>query len=132
MHVLVICASAAVVAWLCWLAVVDQRTGRIPNRLVLPAVAGTVVVAVLVPAVGWSALMLAVPYLIAFASSAGGGGDVKLALPCGGMLADPFLALVAGLLAALVTAAQYAITRRSRRPHGPALVGCCTLLMLVR
>ncbi|ALG84733.1 A24 family peptidase [Gordonia phthalatica] len=130
--VLLVVAIALIAGWLLAVAVIDQRTGRIPNRLVLPAVAGTAVVALLVPAVGLSACVLAVPYLAAFACGTVGGGDVKLAVPCGGLLADPVTAVLAALLAAVGTLLVSLATKRSRHPHGPALTITTVLLMMLK
>ncbi|MBM7367816.1 A24 family peptidase [Gordonia hydrophobica] len=125
-------AAGVLVLWSVLVAMIDHRTGRIPNRLVMPAVAGTIGVAVLLPTVGLSAAALTVPYVVAFAVRAVGGGDVKLAVPCGGMLADPALALVAAGAAAVATLVVCAVTKRSRHPHGPALVGSTVLLMMLK
>ena len=127
----VVLSFAAVVIWLAAVAVVDQRTGRIPNRLIVPAVAGTAVVAVMIPAVGVSACVLAVPYAVAFVAGAVGGGDVKLALPCGGLLADPASCLVAAVFAALGTVVVCGVAKRSRHPHGPVLVLSTLAVMIL-
>lgn len=127
-----VAATALIGGWLVAVAAADQCTGRIPNRLVLPAVVGTAVVAALVPTVGLSACTLALPYLAAFATGTGGGGDVKLAVPCGGLLADPVWAVIAVLLAAVGALVLSFATKRSRHPHGPALVLTTVLLMMLK
>lgn len=66
-------ASVVVLGWLLVVADVDRRTGRIPNAVVLPAVVGTAAVAIVVPMVGVGAVVLAMPYAVAFALRGCGG-----------------------------------------------------------
>ncbi|NLG47484.1 prepilin peptidase [Gordonia sp. (in: high G+C Gram-positive bacteria)] len=126
---LLVVAWLLVGAWLLVVADVDRRTGRIPNTLVLPAVVGTAAVAAALPAVGGGAVTLALPYAAAFTVHACGGGDVKFAVPCGGLLADPLTALGAVLVAALIAATTTVVTRRRRVPHGPALAVATGLML---
>ncbi|WP_165943096.1 A24 family peptidase [Gordonia zhaorongruii] len=125
-------ATLLAVGWLLVLADADRRTGRIPNTMVLPACGGTVLVSGWVPAVGVSALVATTPYLVAFAARAVGGADVKLAVPAGGVLADPGLALGAVLVAAVMTAVICVASRRTKIRHGPVLIGAVLLLTVLK
>ena len=122
--------------WLAVAAGVDALTGRIPNRLVGGACAMTLLASGL-PAT-WAAasaalaaaLVAALPYAAAYGGGLVGGGDVKLAVPAGGLLADPVIALGAVVLASVVSGVACALAGERSLPHGPALVGA-VLGMLV-
>jgi leader peptidase (prepilin peptidase)/N-methyltransferase len=102
--------AAGFCALLVTLSVIDARYRIVPNRLVLPAAAGTLVVhTALDPSVEWllGALGGSVFLFVAvLAYPKGlGMGDVKLALLLGAMLGGAVsVALLLGLLAALVPA----------------------------
>ncbi|WP_228461521.1 prepilin peptidase [Gordonia spumicola] len=115
---------------LVWCAVSDARTGRIPNTVTLPAIGVVAVLATLEPAVAWGAAVCAAPYLIAFARRLCGGADVKLAVVCGGVLADPASAAAVVVGSAVITGCVLAVRRRTVVVHGPALVST-TLAWLV-
>lgn len=113
--------------WLARVAVHDARTSRIPNAYLWPA---PIAVMVMVPT---SLTLLAavvtatMPYLVAFLLGRCGGGDVKFALVCGGLVADPLVAAIMVTGAALSSAVRTA----SRAPHGPALGAACGLALLL-
>lgn len=109
-------------AGLVLLAVVDARTGRVPNRLVVPLLLVSVPLVVVEPSAGLAALAAATPYLAGFAAHACGGGDVKLALVCGVLIGAVDRVLLALLAASLLTAVHCFLVRRRAVPHGPALV----------
>ncbi|MEE4022944.1 prepilin peptidase [Gordonia sp. PKS22-38] len=116
-------SSFIVLVWLSGIAVHDRRTGRIPNSAVWPGVLAPVAMAAHDPAILASAGVAAVPYVVAAVAGLGGGGDIKLAFALGGLLADPAVALLVILLAAILGAAGHALARsRGPRPHAPALV----------
>lgn len=120
-----------VVGWLVLLGWVDARSGLLPNRLVLPGLAGlTVAAAALAPTALISGAVAAAPYLLGFHRGLCGGGDVKLAAACGLLLADPLRILLAGFLAAAGTLVLCALARRRSVPHGPVLA-VATILLLV-
>lgn len=129
-------AGSAAVAAACSLvlvaAVVDFRTGRIPDRLVALAVGCLAVVpwvsgdAGLVGPMALGAALFAGPLFVVHMCSpaAMGFGDVKLALPLGAIvgIADARLAVLA-LFVASFTAGVVGLTlRRPNVSFGPALV----------
>ncbi len=111
-------------------AVVDARTGRIPNLLTFPAIGAVAWTSAGTPVVVVAAAVCALPYAAAFARGLCGGGDVKLAVVCGGLIADPGAAALAVVGAAIVSAGVLAVRRTRRAAHGPALVAV-TLAWLV-
>ncbi len=125
-RVITIVLSAAVIVC----AVVDARTGRIPNVITGPAVVVVAALSAADPATAVAAAVCAAPYAIAFARRLCGGGDVKLAFVCGGLLGDPGLAALAVVGAAIVTGIVLAARRTRAVAHGPALVAV-TLVWLV-
>lgn len=120
--VLVVLAHAALLGVGVWLTVIDARTHRLPNRIVLPTLA-TSVVLVVVDAVATGQVdglvraalgmvFLGVFYaLLRAISGAGvGGGDVKLAAVIGVVLGwHGWQEFVVGSAAAFVLAALYAL-----------------------
>ncbi len=119
-------------AWLLAVAETDRRTGRIPNALVLPGAAATLACAAVEPTVGYAAVAAVAPYLVAYRARACGGGDVKFAVPCGGLAGDPVGALVMVVLAALGTLVAACVTRRRQLPHGPAMAVAAATVMILR
>lgn len=126
-----------------WLMVIDARTHRLPNRIVLPTLAGLLVLAVAdALATGDRApsirallgmLLLGGFYaLLRVLSRAGmGGGDVKLAAVIGLVLAwHGWTALAVGAAAAFVLGAFYALVlmllrradRTTRIAFGPWMI----------
>lgn len=130
-------AGWILIGWLIVLAIIDARTGRLPNRLVLPALTAALVVGVVIPAAGISGLIAAAPYLVGFRLRQVGGGDVKLAFVIGAALADPIVVLLVVLAAQLLwligvlIAAVVARDRSRSRPHGPALALAATVALCV-
>ncbi|WP_448223473.1 A24 family peptidase [Gordonia iterans] len=121
----------ALLALLAAVAAYDRRTGRAPNALTLPLLLIAVLAAWEDPVAGLAAVTLTAPYLAGFAARGCGGGDVKLAPGCGVLLGSPSSALVALLLAAVLTVAGCALARRRAVPHGPALVAAALLVAAV-
>ena len=134
--------SLAVVSAILW--VIDVRTHRLPNRVVLPGYAvGIVLLAVaaalaadparLVRALVGMLLLFAGYFALRFASPTSlGGGDVKLAgllgLYLGWLGWEPLLvataaAFVIGGVHAVILLARRRGNRRTRIPFGPALIG---------
>ena len=131
-----------------WLTHIDIREHRLPNRILAPTTACLLLLCGASTAFGGSAealvraiagaAILGSAYLALWAGSRGGlgGGDVKLAVPIGILLAwDGWLALVAGSALAFVVGGAWAIgvlatgrgTRDSRIPFGPCMVLGCLL-----
>ena len=120
-----------------WAAVVDLRTGRLPNSLVAASAApatGVVVREVLagdtievVSSVVVGAVLFAGPLFVIHVASpdAMGFGDVKLAAALGATLGlvDPRASLVALCVASAATATIGLVTRRTTLSFGPGLVG---------
>jgi len=125
---LVVLAHAALLAVGVWLVVVDARTHRLPNRIVLPTLAATAALA-LVDAIatregaallrgGCGLLILGGFYALLRAMSSGGlgGGDVKLAAVIGLVLGwHGWQALAVGAASAFVLAALYALALMAAR-----------------
>jgi len=126
-------------------ALVDARSGRIPDPLVAAAVMPTLLVVASSAIAGSGAHALATVALgcLAFAGpvfavhlispDAMGFGDVKLAAVLGAALGlvDPRLGLLALCLAAAVTAAVGLVRRRRSLPFGPGLVLGATAAVLI-
>src|SRR5690606_10584542 len=126
-----------------WLVVIDARTHRLPNRIVLPVLGGLVVL-VIVEALATGdaermlrallgALILGAFYAVMhLASHQGmGGGDVKLAAVIGLVLAwHGWWSLMLGSAAAFVLGALFALTlmilrragRSTRIAFGPWMI----------
>jgi leader peptidase (prepilin peptidase)/N-methyltransferase len=100
--------AAAFCALLVTLSVIDVRHRIVPNRIVLPAAAATLIVHTAIdPGLAWALAALAASgflFLAVLAYPKGlGMGDVKLALVLGAMLGGAvFPALLLGFVAALV------------------------------
>ncbi len=114
------------------LAEIDWRTGRLPNALLLPAMAAAAVPVAAHPDCALAAAVATAPYAAGFALRAVGGGDVKLAPICGVLLGAPAEVLVALLAASLFSAVHAGLSRRRRVPHGPALVAATLLVAALR
>ena len=111
-----------------WLLIIDARTHRLPNRIVLPTLGGVLVLVVidaLAAAEVWSLvraiggmLILGGFYAVMRAASRGGigGGDVKLAAVIGLVLGwHGWQALAVGAASAFVLAALYALVLMAMR-----------------
>ncbi|MGB6244721.1 A24 family peptidase [Gordonia sp. (in: high G+C Gram-positive bacteria)] len=118
--------------WLVAVAETDRRTGLIPNALVGPALLVTGAAVAGRPSLVLSVAVATVPYLIAFLRRQCGGGDVKLAVPCGALAADPLVAALVVVLAAVGTLVIAGLARRGRVRHGPALAGATLVMMAWR
>jgi leader peptidase (prepilin peptidase)/N-methyltransferase len=150
--------SAQLAAWVWFaaagllLALIDPRTQLLPNRVLLPATAGTAAL-LLAAAAGtgdWSALLraveagaasFAVGLVMALLAPAGlGMGDVKLAALLGlvlGWLAWPLvldgflLGFVLQAVAGLLLLAARRAGRRTELPFGPALLAGALVVALL-
>ncbi|EGD56059.1 A24 family peptidase [Gordonia neofelifaecis] len=120
------------VSWLAIVAVVDARTGRIPNTLVIPAVVPAAGAALADTRVVLAVVTATAPYLIAFLARNCGGGDVKLAAPCGALVSDPASAAFLVAAAAVASLVACAVARRRTLPHGPALAAATALMTVLR
>lgn len=111
-----------------WLVVIDARTHRLPNRIVLPTLAGVVLLVVIdalltgrmAQLIGAAAglLILGGFYaILRILSRAGmGGGDVKLAAVIGAVLGwHGWAALAIGAASAFVLGALYALALMALR-----------------
>lgn len=126
-----------------WLLAIDARTHRLPNRIVLPALAASLVLVVLDAFVTWRTealtgalaglLILGGFYAVLRAVSRGGigGGDVKLAALIGLVLGwHGWPVLVIGAASAFVLGALYALVlmafrranRSTRIAFGPWMI----------
>ncbi|MBD0861467.1 prepilin peptidase [Gordonia sp. zg691] len=131
-------AECVILGWLMVIADTDARTLRIPNRLVWPALWAVAVLSVAHPAVGVSALVAATPYTLTYLLRWCGGGDVKLAAVCGGLVHRWDEALILVALASLIALAMVGLgSLRGRdkggrehggHPHGPALAGATVVV----
>lgn len=142
-EILLAAAQIAFVAVGAWLTHIDIREHRLPNRIVLPAALVLAALAIAASAAdgsadaalraGAGAALLGGFYLVLRAASGGGlgGGDVKLAVPTGLVLAwDGWHAFVAGGALAFAIGGTWALglialRRGSRQTHiafGPCIV----------
>lgn len=129
---LVVAAHAALLGIGAWLLIIDIRTHRLPNRIVLPTLAAVSLLAVLDAVLTgesaalvralWGLLILGGFYaILRVVSRAGmGGGDVKLAALIGSVLGwHGWTALAVGAASAFVLAALYALVLIAmRRANG--------------
>ena len=124
-------AVVAVLAWLTVLSYYDIRERRLPNRLTLPGAAAVLLGAGAAGRGLWAlggAAALAGMYLLVHlvAPAALGGGDVKLALGCGGLTGCFGVQawFLAALAASLLTGVfgVFGWVRGARTvPHGPSM-----------
>ncbi|MCH5643540.1 MULTISPECIES: A24 family peptidase [unclassified Gordonia (in: high G+C Gram-positive bacteria)] len=122
-------ASWAVLIWLVSIGEHDRRTRRIPNVLVWPGICAVSATAVVHPQVGVAAAVALTPYLWCHRAGWCGGGDVKLALVCGGLAAHWDAALVLVAVAALTNAGAFALRRGGAAgAHGPFLVAATIVI----
>ncbi len=126
-----------------WLLIIDARTHRLPNRIVLPTLGGALVLVIIdavVAGAGWplvralgGLLILGGFYAVMRAASRGGigGGDVKLAAVIGLVLGwHGWQELSVGAASAFVLAALYALAlmalrranRSTRIAFGPWMI----------
>lgn len=121
-------------AWMAAIAVVDARTGRVPNALSFAGLPLLVGAGLIEPAALFVAGGCAVIYLAGFSAGVVGGADVKVAPTIAAWvaaLASPAAVLAAILLAQVFTLAHAALVRRSRVPHVPSLVLGAVLVVLM-
>lgn len=140
---IVVLAHLALLGIGAWLLIIDARTHRLPNRIVLPTLGGALVLVVidaLVTAEVWSLvraiggmLILGGFYAVMRVASRGGigGGDVKLAAVIGLVLGwHGWQALTVGAASAFMLGAIYALAlmalrranRSTRIAFGPWMI----------
>ena len=136
--------TALAVAVLVLLAWTDLRTGRIPNAVVYPAVAGALILSAPWPGHAPASALLgaagagaAAAALRALSRGGLGGGDVKMAALVGAsagsadVVAAGLVAALAGGVAATVLLASGRAGPGARLPYGPFLAaGGITALLL--
>ncbi|WP_244882756.1 prepilin peptidase [Gordonia desulfuricans] len=125
-------ALAVIAGWLALIADTDRRNVTIPNRLVVPGVLAVMVGALVHPMAAAGALIAALPYTVAFTARLSGGGDVKLAVVLGGLLADTASTLLMVFLAQVLHLLAHLAARSPgvRRPHAPALVAAWVTVVI--
>ncbi|KDA06357.1 peptidase A24 [Microbacterium sp. CH12i] len=130
--VIVVLAYLALLGIGGWLIVIDGRTHRLPNRIVLPTLGGALVLVIidalvmgevwpLTRAVGGMLVLCGFYIVMRFVSRGGiGGGDVKLAAVIGLVLGwHGWQALAVGAASAFVLGALYALALMAlRRANG--------------
>lgn len=120
-------AAIVIIVWAGALCAVDLRHRRLPDRLTLPAALGAGLGAVslqpalLLGGLGWAGLYA----LVGLREGGIGGGDVKLALSLGVVVAaaggvPAWFGAVLG--ASLLTVLVGVVTRSPSLPHGPAMI----------
>lgn len=122
------CAAAAL--WTMQLIAEDLVLRRLPDWLTLPA-AGIAVTVCFVEPRAWVGLMWAVAYVVA--GRGFGGGDVKLAVSLGIVLAlaGGVGAVLAGMLLASSFTVAFMLLRRVRTaPHGPSMLASAWIVGL--
>lgn len=120
--------SALAAVWTVALAMIDGEERRLPNALTLPAAALAVVACVIEPS-GWIGLIW--PALYVVAGRGIGGGDVKLAVPLGVVLAlvGGAGAVLAGvLLASVFTVVFLVFTKQNATAHGPSMLAAAWIV----
>lgn len=124
-------AGTVLGAWAGLLVHADLTWRRLPDRLTLPAAAGALVGALLVdpfllmPGLVWPALYL----LVGIIAGGVGGGDLKLAVPLGVLVAAAggAPAVLAAVFASAAGGAVAGIVSRSEESaHGPAMILAAT------
>lgn len=129
---LIVAAHLALLAVGAWLVVIDTRTHRLPDRIVLPTLVATLVLvtaealavqdaARLLRAVAGMVVICGFFVVLRLISRGGmGGGDVKLAALLGVVLGwHGWTAVVLGLFAAFLLASLYALVLMALRKAGP-------------
>ncbi|PAT15108.1 prepilin peptidase [Corynebacterium sp. NML 120412] len=114
-------ALCTFVGWSIVLARIDARHSRLPNGLTVPPALVALAACVASPYLAWG-LVWPAAYL---AGPGMGGGDVKLAVPLGVLLAalgGPFAVLAAVGLAGLLTVVRGWMAGRAALPHGPQML----------
>ena len=122
--------SCVAAIWTIALVVVDMRERCLPNVWTVPAVVLALIVCLVEPAGWWGWLWPAV-YL--FSGRGIGGGDVKLAVPLGVVLAivGGLGAVLVGMLLASGFSLIYMLVRRRRSAaHGPSMLAAAWLVGL--
>lgn len=119
--------------WAGWLIHSDLTARRLADGLTLPpAAVGTSVTVALDPALALVGLLWPALYLSTGLLTRGvGGGDLKLAVPLGMLSAA--VAGTAGVLCAIALASAISTVtalRYRETPHGPAMLGSCTAVIL--
>lgn len=120
-------AVIVITVWAGALCVVDLRHRRLPDRLTLPAALGaglgaaSLQPALLLGGLGWAGLYV----LVGLREGGIGGGDIKLALSLGIVVAaaggvSAWFGAVLG--ASLLTVLVGVVTRSPSLPHGPAMI----------
>lgn len=150
---LIVVAHLVLLAIGVWLLVIDARSHRLPNRIVLPALAGVIVLvcaealwlqdaARLLRSMLGMLLLGGFYLLLRLASRRGiGGGDVKLAALIGAVLGwHGWTQLAVGAVAAFVLASGFALVlmalrradRKTRIAFGPWMIlGAALAIALV-
>ena len=108
--------------WSAVLCVHDMRYRRLPNALTLPPALACLAASCVAPTLGWG---MAWPALYLFAGRGIGGGDVKLAVPLGVVLAGlggGVAVLAAIAVAGGLTAVLGLILGKTRLAHGPQML----------
>lgn len=124
-------ALGIILIWSAVLTAYDLRWRRLPDVLTLPAAGGAVIGALLVdPSILLTGMLWPVLYLVLGLSAGGvGGGDIKLALPLGIVVAasgEWRAVLAAVIVASVVTILVSLVSRRDSFAHGPGmLLGSC-------
>ena len=120
-------AVIVITVWAGALCAVDLRHRRLPDRLTLPAALGaglgaaSLQPALLLGGLGWAGLYV----LVGLREGGIGGGDIKLALSLGIVVAaaggvSAWFGAVLG--ASLLTVLVGVVTRSPSLPHGPAMI----------
>ena len=120
----VLCAAAAI--WTVALIAVDAEERRLPDVWTLPVAGAAAAACVAVPA---GAAGLVWPLAYAVAGRGIGGGDVKLAVPLGVVLA--LLGGVGAVLAGMFLASMFTVlvlTKQNATAHGPSMLAAAWIV----